>query len=82
MEQPIADVGLVGVGALGRISANGDGARLPHSGVYRVAEAVVWVGSVPVIPISSPSSLFSFDGLRTGSPVEREEVDNIDAAVC
>jgi len=59
---------------MGGISANGDGARLPHSGVHRVAEAVVWIGSVPVIPISSPSPLFS--------PLDREEIDNIDAAVC
>ena len=76
LEQPITDVCLVGVGALGGISANGDGggARLPHGGVHRAAEAVVWVGSVPVIPIISPSPL--------SSPVEGEEVDNVDAAVC
>jgi len=74
LEQPITEVCLVGVGGLGSISANGDGARLPHSGVHRAAEAVVWVGSLPVIPIISPSPL--------SSPVEGEEVDNIDAAVC
>lgn len=71
---PIADVCLVRVGGLGGISANGDGARLPHGEVHRVAKAVVWVGSVPVIQIISPSPL--------SSPVEGEEVENVDAAVC
>jgi hypothetical protein len=74
LERPIADVCLAGVGALDGIFANGDGARLPHGGVHRAAKTVVWVRSVPVIPIISPSPL--------SSPVEGEGVENVDAAVC
>jgi hypothetical protein len=55
-------------------AANGDGARLAHSGVYRVVKTVVWAGIMPVTPISSPSPL--------SSPVEGEEVENVDAELC